>query len=382
MPYPNGRRKKTKPAADQYALPFGQGSNWESVRDRWRGLLLSMPHTRSGLTRSSWRNVVDLLRAILYIDQHGEGCWATSRKLCEESGLSAATLKRAKRNAITLGVISVERRSNTGPNGGRQSDILRVQIANLAALQGESNAIPAAQQAPEVRAHFEQVRAHIGEVRAQSELYIKEEAEDLNRNNQPPPRTHNTPREACDRDPWPAVEEELFKTGVNQANAACEAARQQGATPDDVRALIAHWRPRQAAWGDHAQAELYRRVQRATRGEPPHHGWPAYAQDASTLQARQLDNREAAKRLSLRKASEQRWQSTLRELTSAQQRIIGDEVRRRWPYLAAPGVDRNRLVSEGVLRLFDDLGEQGIAKLLERSQPRTEAPGFASARPP
>lgn len=364
MPYPNGRRRKTKPAANQDVLPFGV------YKERF-ALLDAISHERAGLTRVRWRNCRAFLKAVHHFDRHENGCWASATKIDAQAELSRDQRLAAQADAVELGVLTVERRGAKGIGKGRQSNLLTIDWKAVSGLG--------------LRSDSSALRSDFPRLTSENPTYIEEEVlrRDSERNTNPPPQPSAPLESHADetRDPWPAVEEELFKTGVNQANAACEAARQQGATPDDVRALIAHWRPRQAAWGDHAQAELYRRVQRATRGEPPHHGWPAYAQDASTLQARQLDNREAAKRHSLRKASEQRWQSTRRELTSAQQRIIGDEVRRRWPYLAAPGVDRNRLVSEGVLRLFDDLGEQGIAKLLERSQPH-EAPGFVSARPP
>lgn len=95
---------------------------------------------------------------------------------------------------------------------------------------------------------------------------------------------------------WVAAEEELFAAGVAKAREAAQSARERGYTPDQVLALIEHYRqPGQAGkWGPGA---LYRRIVDSHPSWPSDAGWPEPAAAyAAAAEARRRSAASAARR--------------------------------------------------------------------------------------
>lgn len=68
--------------------------------------------------------------------------------------------------------------------------------------------------------------------------------QELNQIPPPPP----TPCEPVHPNGWKEVEEALRKLGLGTAKDACRNARERGATPDDIRAVIAEWNASKGFW--------------------------------------------------------------------------------------------------------------------------------------
>ncbi len=90
-------------------------------------------------------------------------------------------------------------------------------------------------------------------------------------------------------DDWQAVVVEVRQCGLNQAKHAVEIAKLQGATPDDVRAILLEWRTRRVGW-QYAPQNHYRRLLQFDPQQSPSDGWSPFDPD---YQAR-LDRDAAA----------------------------------------------------------------------------------------
>ena len=64
----------------------------------------------------------------------------------------------------------------------------------------------------------------------------------------PPPPTPKDEPAVNHPDGWKEVEEALRKLGIGTAKAACRDARQRGATPNDIRAVIDEWNASKGFW--------------------------------------------------------------------------------------------------------------------------------------
>jgi hypothetical protein len=100
---------------------------------------------------------------------------------------------------------------------------------------------------------------------------------------------------------------------VNQAKPAVNTARLLGATPADVRAILAYFDEHRAGW-THPQHELYRRLVRFTPGEAATDGWPPLSADCQRHLARESYRRESAEQLKRqlderRRVDAERWES-------------------------------------------------------------------------
>lgn len=386
---------------------------WDETRHRWRGCLLGIPAATVGLPRARWHNVQRVLQAVLWFDQKGEGCWAGGAAIAEEADLSRTTLGRAKRDAFDLGLLSVERRDNPGPYGGRLPDRVRVDLEQLAEYIDEepeaessidaadrptasprrksveppgyplrsddsrrrlamerkgqplcptSSTTPRAQAAP-ARSHAEEPAAQDAEPTVQLGAYLKDQTQEPTHNKQPPPPG------AAAATAWTVVEGELFQLGLNQAAAACRDARDAGLSPAEVHALADHWRPRREAWGVHTHVVLRRRLQRAKPGQPPDEGWPNYDRDAPAAAARRADERTATLRRAHREKRLAKARALIEPLTPDQRARLGVEARRRRPELAKRPMDGRRVFEEGVAPLLEEWGAQGLGRWLRDAAP-------------
>ncbi|MEN1679514.1 MAG: hypothetical protein AAGJ46_07965 [Planctomycetota bacterium] len=376
MPDHTRLRRKAKQEWDpaQYNMPYGQGADgdsgdWTSVRDRWRKNLIAMPAHRSGLSPRRWRNVVDFLRAVLWIDGNGDGCWASVETLAYEARLSPATLRRAKKDALSLGLVAVTAQRNKSGNGGRANDLVRVNIGAVARLGADRSGAEVSAQTRGLTAHSDRVTAHLETVSAQSERYT---------------RLSNTPKEYSNhnRDDWAEVVVELERAGVNQARPACESAADAGVSQAEVRALIAYWWPRRDAWAPYSEHTLYRQVCRCLPGQPPFADWPPYAEGASTLRARKRDEAEGAARAKRARGLREKWQPLAAVLSDAQGRAIGQALRTAKPFFAQPSIDEQQLRRDGIYPMLDELGSDGIAQLLAAADCPLSDQQRAAARPP
>jgi hypothetical protein len=84
---------------------------------------------------------------------------------------------------------------------------------------------------------------------------------------------------------WAVVEREVHRAGVNQASAAVRVARDDGATLDDVRELLAYWRTHRRGW-EYAEYVLYLRLRRFQRGQSACDGWPPLSESYQAELAR------------------------------------------------------------------------------------------------
>ncbi|MEN0110228.1 MAG: hypothetical protein AAF805_05855 [Planctomycetota bacterium] len=372
-------------------------TEWQAQRDHLRGKLNGVTAERVGMPRTKWHNLQRLLRAVLWFDGQENGCWVGAAGLAEEADLSLTTLRRTKREALELGLLTVERRDSGGPYGGRLPDLLRVNVESLRDLieSGEtppteepvpSDAQPEADRTqsspvsdcPSARA--ERATDHGAAASVHGDSYNKEQHRKPTPKTQPPPRqtpsTEEKPPPGGDgprRTAWAVVEGELFQLGVNQSRAAVRDARAGGLTPAEAHAIVAHWRPRRDAGGPHGPAVLRRRFARARPGEPPHEGWPAYADvhgaqrddaDPATkravAEAHRRDAADERRRRAARDARLERYLPLLDDLSREERAALGAEARRRQPDLG--GKRGEEVVRQGVLPLLEEWGEAGLAK--------------------
>lgn len=120
-------RRRSQP--DQLSLL----SELETKTRERHALLDAVGHERSGLSRSRWKNVRALLRAVHRADR-GDGCWASTDWLADACEYSRRTLFRARDDALALGLIDIEHRARKTGNGGRDSNLWRVRWKDLARL--------------------------------------------------------------------------------------------------------------------------------------------------------------------------------------------------------------------------------------------------------
>lgn len=383
-------------------------SAWDTLRHRLRGRLYSVAAARVGLPRARWHNVQRVVQAVLWFDQKGEGCWAGAAALADEADLSRTTLGRAKRDALDLGLLVIERRSNPGPYGGRLPDRLRVDVDRLRELiddktdavgdtdvggvsDPDSALAAVAADAPESgsetpptqagvtarsrlsvhrdqpSAQPDQPSAHDEEPSAQAGGYIEEEAPEPNSINQPPPPTTAAAAKGSTDAAWRVVEGELFQLGLNQAAAACRDARRAGLSPAEGHALVDHWRPRRAAWGEHKHAVLRRRFERARPRQPPDAEWPDYAEGAPRVDAERADRAAAERRHAQRRKQVAHAEPLIAPLSNAQRARLGVEAKRRYPRLATKGVTGRQVFEEGVAPLLAEWGAAGLERWLSEA---------------
>jgi hypothetical protein len=94
-------------------------------------------------------------------------------------------------------------------------------------------------------------------------------------------------------DVWVEVEREVLKRGVERADLAVPAARSEGATPADVRALLAHFDQHRSGWS-HPAVALYRRLRHFELCQAASDGWPEFMEEYQRRLAREKYERESA----------------------------------------------------------------------------------------
>lgn len=105
-----------------------------------------------------------------------------------------------------------------------------------------------------------------------------------NANNNPPPTPSKTePVSSKPPNPWEGVEEELFAAGVTTAPRVVSELRARGAPTELARAVIAHWRQSQPAWGPGALAS---RLEALRTGQSPTELWPQIDKAAEVVKSR------------------------------------------------------------------------------------------------
>jgi hypothetical protein len=120
----------------------------------------------------------------------------------------------------------------------------------------------------------------------------------------PVPFPSPTKSDRNDGPDWSTVVVDVRQSGVNQAKAAVEVARLQGATPNDVQAILTEWRTRRAGW-QYAPQNLYRRLLQFDPQQSPADGWPPFdpeyqaALDAQAAATERVDRDRAVRRRQL-----------------------------------------------------------------------------------
>jgi hypothetical protein len=288
-------------------------------------LLDAVTPERSGLSRAAWANVVALLRAV---HECGEECWASVSWLTDRSGLPARTLHRARAAAIELGLLLVESRYN---RVGRTTSVWRVDWLSLAQLDRRVVKAPSPGPSPQVggekwpttacpvcptgECHCGTGECHSGRGECHNGTHNKDETLSLisQLTSTPHPPT-GTPASALDRQAfaWRSVVEEVDRRGINQATAACAAAREGGSSPAEVLAVLAHWDAHRSGW-EFSEAALYHRLRRLRAGEDATRGWPAWRRGY------RVATDEAAER-ERKSANAEAWSQRQRELAEADER--------------------------------------------------------------
>jgi hypothetical protein len=265
------------PGADQYRLDFdGPPRERKAV---FLARLAAVDPASLGVGAAAWGNVVRLLESVYFFAgwDHERYAQPSPEALQENADLSRSVLSRARRLAVALGLLTAERpRCRRGET--RSPDRLWLQhdtIGRLAAASRCSGGIS---------------RDQVGSGGIRWD-HIKESPFPPNHQTPNPPPTprrtpeppggapapgpHDATEPSRGEGGWGEVVLELERAGLGATSTAVEAARSAGATPADVRAILAAYEarrtPQPAAWGPGA---LLLRLKRYRPGQGPTEGFP------------------------------------------------------------------------------------------------------------
>jgi hypothetical protein len=240
-----------------------------------RVLLRSIEAASIGLTPRRWQLVVEWLMAVeSHADARGH-CTAAADRLALTANLTLRQARRARGDAYALELVECGR-SYAGEK--RSVDRIQVRRAALEALVRAAREARRAglQPGPQVGCNRSAGGRHVG-------CTLRKNLRTLRPSKPKPSSTPESlstmsggaapeapPGASAD---WGQVVGEVFQCGVNAAEAAVDRVRREGATPADVRALVAWWAERREAW-DWPEAVLYRRLCRWAPGQPLEAHWP------------------------------------------------------------------------------------------------------------
>lgn len=362
MPHSSRRGKRHQagvPSQEQYRLPFGS-------RNERYALLDAIDHKRAGLTRTRWKNVRDYLKAVHRFDTQEQGCWASHRTLSEQSNLGRDALTTAKRDALELSLVTIEKRAAKASGRGRQTDVTRIDWRAVSTL-----GIDDADSRP--RTTFSRPRTAFWRPRTEKSFYSKEEIHNEVPNElltAAPPPTNAAPLDC--RAGWAGVENSLREVGLREYGQACESARQRDCTPEAVAAVLRYWQPRRDAWGQYSLPRLYTAIHELSPGQAPRDALGEYVADANQLAARRLDETAAKQRALALQTLRERWQPTFDTLDAAQRQLVAAEAKRLYP--PQPDASGRQIFSESVLPYLDAIGRKGLDILLDSHPQQPRAP--------
>lgn len=216
-----------------------------------------------------WYTIRETVMAVASHDDQGGACRKTTAELAAWLGWTIGQWREALRHAKRLGVIRASRRYRPGR---RNHDRLSIDEGALAELLARARRRRPDQVDP-TRPKSNQVDLTRSTYREPSLPSVPK-----NQSSSSPPSVGA--QQVVIGDPrWREVEEELLLScRVNAAAKAVRGAIANGATADDVRRVIAWWRPRQGRWvggegGNESIRALYWRVRRALPGDDEATGW-------------------------------------------------------------------------------------------------------------
>jgi DNA-binding transcriptional ArsR family regulator/rhodanese-related sulfurtransferase len=198
------------------------------------------------------------------------------------TGDSRATVTRRLRVLVEVGVVTVERQAGASARDPKRRSIDWERTARLARRQVMSSpvrsveAISSAHGEPtkSSSAHGEPTKPEIEPTSRGADsfdLYISPPTPSSPPNEPRPGGDFRTAGDEPDRAAWRSVRREVRAAGVTFDGKACEAARANGATPADVRAIVEYFRSKPGCW---TPAVLKGVIDGATAGCDPAEGWP------------------------------------------------------------------------------------------------------------
>lgn len=282
------RGRRSQGDANQYRIDDGEASRHEdkqvvrsvSYRDAVahaaeRGLPIP--------TASGWRNGMEVATYLIHVRGAG-GMFPSEEKIAtgafknrKRGRASVMTVRRALRVLRDFNLVVTEYR---GPLGSRYEINFEV-YAEVRAAGHRARARTTIE--PEQITHVEPQVCSISSPKMFSFTPENVPLPNIGINQQPtfsqPTGVDRSSTPVAVDEQWLAVVVEIDHCGINQAERVVDVVRDQGASPTDVRAIVAYWKLHRDGWDDHAEEKLYRRLQRWQPGELARDGWPAFTQE-------------------------------------------------------------------------------------------------------
>ena len=266
-------RRNRKPDADQLPLDFD--ARKREIAERCQ-LVEAIDYRRSGLSRTRWRHVAGLLKAIACCSGPDGYSDAYADTLAERCEVSRRTLFRARSDAVALDLVEIV---PTHDHRGRDRNRWRVRWDRVARIGIDRGAGTGATSECQCVPTWHGVSAKLARGECQVGTANRNNTPLSSDSNSPPPPPHAPapdtapPRRRTGSPEWEVVVEEVSRCGVGQAAKAVGIARRHGATVEDVRELVAWWREHKGQF-EYPEVVLYRRVQRASPELAADDGWP------------------------------------------------------------------------------------------------------------
>lgn len=260
-------------------------------------------------------------------DGRGALTW-TLQEIGDEFQRNRDTARRWVRRAVELGLLTNDERRHR--KGGQQTNSLAIDWEGVVSIacSPERTGQPSPERTTEAPPETGVAKSSTGVAKpphrgGKTTTPYKEYNSSLDSfNNSPPPTPART------SSPWTVVVEEVFAAGVDRATAAVEVARQHGATPEQLRELVAWWQQHRDAF-DHPEVVLYRRLQRWSADVAIDEGWPAF-RDGYRAPSDAAAERESAYWSQL----EDRWRCTVATWPPEHKRAWAEAVLNSHPELA------------------------------------------------
>lgn len=337
----------------QQELPYDRSEQFAILRLALSRLPAKSP---SGL-KTQARCYALNLRLVMetYILNLREGdCHRKYQDLADYCGLSLTTFRKYAAEAVALGWILKQHRTD---QGGQRSNRVTV---NWAAMRQSRDTV---QRSGAVERQAPVAERHPGAVERQAPVAerhpivrrIPPKESSLN-SSSPSPRESSGPVLVYTGGKWAKVVRRLLDLGVIGARQAVERAKQIGARPGDVTAVIDHYESLPGAW---EPRQLYQRVISTTHGSDPAENWlpfcEAYRRDEAS-------RKDAAERARMAQEDLKRQQAA-----EESRRAAAERHERIWPILSG-------LSDDEVRGLVASIGNDVICRLLTKKLAR-DGPG-------